>query len=260
MAWPDLSMGAVRVWQRNRDVALSLWKTELFTFLIEPYLVIIALGLGLGQFVQLKSGQDYVAFLAPGLLAMFPMFTAVFECAWGSYVRLEMQGTYKAILATPVSIDDVITGEILAGTTRSVIAAIYILFVCTVLSPWLHMVTSPWAVAIIPLSLIPGVLFAAMSICFASIARAMSQFSYFFSLVVNPMFWFGGAFFPFDDLPKWARVLGWFVPLSHVTGLYRGFLSGEFETRMAIDFVWLLVVTAAFYWLALTGMRRRLIE
>ena len=125
---PDLSAAALHVWQRNRDVLLQLWKSEFVAQLLEPPFVIFALGLGLGQFVELENGQEYVAFLTPGLLAMFPMFTAVFECAWNSYLRLD-QGTYRAILATPASIDDVITGEILWGATRSAVNASYILLV-----------------------------------------------------------------------------------------------------------------------------------
>lgn len=257
---PDLSWGAFRVWQRNRDVLLRLWKSEILAQLLEPIFVIVALGLGLGQFVKLASGEDYVSFLAPGLLAMFPMFTCIFECAWGSYTKLEMQGTYKAVIATPVSIDDVITGEILWGTTRAVMNATYLLLVATLLSPWLHMVHSPLAILVIPVAVIPGIMFSAMGICFASIARAMSQFSYFFNLVINPMFWFGGAFFPFDELPQWAQVAGWFIPLTHAVNLYRGLLSGHLHASMFVDLLFLLVVTAAFYWLALKGMHRRLTE
>lgn len=257
---PDLSLGAFRVWQRNRDVLLQLWKSEIVAQLVEPVIVILALGIGLGQFVKLGSGQEYVAFLGPGLLGMFPMFTCVFECSWGSYVKLEMQGTYRAVVATPVSVDDVITGEILWGTTRAVINAAYILLVATVLTPWLHMVESPWAVLIVPAAILPGLLFSAISICFASIARAMSQFSYFFNLVINPMFWFGGAFFPFDELPQWAQVAGWFIPLTHAVNLYRGLINGRLHPSMAVDLAWLVVATAVFYQLALWGMRRRLVQ
>lgn len=257
---PDLSAGAYRVWQRNRDVLLRLWRSEFVAQLLEPVIVILALGVGLGQFVQLDSGEKYAVFLAPGLIAMFPMFAAVFECAWGSYVRLEMQGTYKAILATPVSIDDVITGEILWGTTRAAINGAYILLVATALSPWLPMVQSPWAVLVVPLGVLPGVLFSAMSITFASVARAMSQFSYFFNLVINPMFWFGGAFFPFSELPQWAQVLGWFIPLTHVVELYRDLLQGSIGWGTLGQAAWVAVAAAVSYWIALVSMRRRLVE
>jgi lipooligosaccharide transport system permease protein len=256
---PDLSIGSYRVWQRNRDVTLRLWRTEFLAPVVEPFVLIFALGLGLGQFVELDTGQEYIQFLVPGLLALFPMFAAVFECAWGSYVRLEMNRTYDAIMATPVSADDVITGEILWGTTRSMINATWIFVVALALNPWFELITSPWAILVLPAAIVPGLLFSCISICFASIARAMSQFSYFFNLIINPMFWFGGAFFPFERLPQWAQILGWFIPLRHVVHLYRGLIEGDFAWSMGVSVAWLLVATAGFYWLALFGMRRRLI-
>jgi lipooligosaccharide transport system permease protein len=260
IARPDLSIGAVRVWQRNRDVMLRLWRTEMLGVAVEPWILILALGLGLGRFVELDSGQRYVSFLAPGLIGVFPMFAAVFECAWGSYVRLELQGTYRAIIATPVSVDDVITGDILWGTTRSVFNASYILLVVVLLDPWLDTVDSFWAVLVLPMAVIPGVLFSSISIAFASLARAMSQFSYFFNLIVNPMFWVGGAFFPFEELPGWVQTVGWFIPLTHAVNIYRGLMTGDLEWVMILNLLWLVVATAIFYWLALAGMRRRLIE
>lgn len=259
-ARPDVSAGAVHVWQRHRDVMLQLWKTELVGQLVEPFIVVFALGLGLGQFVELESGEDYVHFLAPGIVALFPMFAAVFECSWGSYVRLQTQGTFRAIIATPASVDDVITGELLWGMTRCVLNTTYIVVVAVALTPWLGLVDSPLAVLVIPLAVLPGFLFSAVSLTFVSTAQAMSQFNYFFNLVINPMFYFGGAFFPLDELPGWAQVLAWFLPLTHVIELYRGFLTGELDWTLLGNFAWLLVATAAFYTAALVGMRRRLIE
>ena len=239
---------------------LRQWPTEFLGISVEPFIVIFALGLGLGRFVELESGEDYVEFLAPGLLALFPMFAAVFECAWNSYMRLEVNKTHHSIIVTPVSVDDVITGEVLWGTSRSVLNATYILVVALLLNPWLHMIDSPWAVALVPLAVVPGLLFSCISICFASVARAMSQFSYFFNLIINPMFWFGGAFFPFEEMPEWVQVVGWFIPLSHVVELYRAFIEGHFEAGLLVNLAWLLVATAFFYLLALVGMRRRLIQ
>tara|TARA_B100000029_G_scaffold513320_1_gene612558 strand:+ start:9464 stop:10252 length:789 start_codon:yes stop_codon:yes gene_type:complete len=257
---PDVSIGSLRVWQRHRDVFLRLWRTELLGVMIEPFIVIVALGLLLGRFVDLENDQTYVQFLAPGLLALFPMFAAVFECAWGSYVRLEMQGTYEAIIATPVSVDDAITGEILWGTTRAFINATYILLVALVLHPALEMLQSPWVLLVIPFSIIPGLLFSCISIAYASIARAMSQFSYFFNLVINPMFWFAGAFFPFEELPRWMQIVGFFIPLKHVVDIYRGLVNGVFEWGMLVSLIWLLVITFFAYVLAIRLMRRRLIQ
>lgn len=257
---PDLSRGTYRVWQRNRDVLLRLWKAELTGFVIEPWLVLFGLGIGLGQFVSLDSGDHYLTFLAPGVLVIFPMFAAVFECSWGSYVRMEMQHTYDAIVATPVSVDDVVAGDMSWGMTRSMLNASYVLLALAILDRWLPTVASPWALLIVPLSLVPGLLFSAVSMCFVSVARSMSQLGYFFNLVVNPMFWFGGAFFPIDRLPAWAQWIAWFIPPSHVVAIYRGLLAGDLEWSMLGHLAWLVVATALFFMLALAGMRRRLIR
>ena len=258
---PDISSGALRVWQRNRDATLRNWKTEFLGIAVEPFAIILALGLALGKFVELDSGEPYVEFLAPGLLALFPMFAATFECAWGSYVRLEMQGTYESIIATPISVDDVITGEILWGTTRAMVNGTYILIVASHPEPVAahdrlalgHCWWYPWACCRACCS-------ARSRSAFAAIARAMSHFAYFFNLVINPMFWFGGAFFPFDALPRWVEVVGWLVPLKHVVDIYRGLVQGNLEWSMLISLVWLAVVTALFYVLAVKLMRRRLIH
>ncbi|MEE8384577.1 MAG: ABC transporter permease, partial [Dehalococcoidia bacterium] len=156
---PDVSLRALRVWQRNRDVYLRLWKSELIWPLVEPLVTLFALGVGLGGLVDLESGQPYIEFIAPGLLAVWPMWSASAECGWGSFFRMENQRTYDAIVATPVSVEDVITGEILWGATRALISTTYILVVITA---W-GLVDSPLAVLVLPMAVLPGVMFASIS-------------------------------------------------------------------------------------------------
>ena len=64
-----VSYRSYRVWQRNRDVVFKLWIAELAPPVLGPIMVITALGLGLGGFVELDSDQKYIEFLTPGLLA-----------------------------------------------------------------------------------------------------------------------------------------------------------------------------------------------
>ena len=65
-----VSYRSYRVWQRNRDVVFRLWFVELVPPILGPIIVITALGLGLGVFVELSGDQDYIEFLTPGLLAL----------------------------------------------------------------------------------------------------------------------------------------------------------------------------------------------
>jgi len=255
-SWPDVSWRALRVWQRNRDVYLRLWKSELLWPLAEPIITLLALGIGLGDLVELPSGQKYIEFIAPGLLAVFPMWSAAGECGWGSFFRMENQKTFDAIVATPVSIEDVITGEVLWGATRALISSAYIL---AVVAAW-GLLGSPLALLILPLGYLSGLMFASISLAYTSVARSISSLNYFFAAFITPMFWLGGVFFPLDRLPEELQRAAWWIPITHVVEVYRGLASGEPRWGHLWDIAWILVVGAIFYAVVLYSMRKRLVR
>src|SRR4030042_467189 len=101
---------AFRVWQRNFTVYTKLYKSSIALNFIEPILYLTAMGFGLGAFVQQINGVPYIKFIAPGIIASSSMFAAIYECTYGTYVRMTYQKTFDAILATPVNIDDLVAG------------------------------------------------------------------------------------------------------------------------------------------------------
>ncbi|MDO8615935.1 MAG: ABC transporter permease [Dehalococcoidia bacterium] len=256
IALPSVSHLALRVWQRNRDVYFNIWRSEVVWPIVDPLITLVALGLGLGGFVELPVKQSYVDYIAPGLLAVFPMWVAAGETGWGSFFRMENQRTYDAIVSTPASIDDVVTGEILWAATRAAVSVVYILVLVSAFGA----VESPLAVLILPLALLPGLMFAAISLCYTSIARSISTLNYFFAAFITPQFWLAGVFFPLDRLPEWVRVVAWFTPASHVVNVYRGLVQGDPHWGHLGDIAWMLVVTAVAYTVAVYAMRRRLVK
>jgi lipooligosaccharide transport system permease protein len=252
--WPDVSRHALSVWRRNRDVYFNIWQSEAIWPIVDPLITLIALGIGLGDFVDLGVDQSYIDFIAPGLLAVFPMWVAAGETGWGSFFRMENQRTFDAIVSTPASIDDVVTGEILWAATRSVISVVYIL----VLAAAFGAVKSLLAALVLPLALLPGLMFGAISLCYTSVARSISQLNYFFAAFITPQFWLAGVFFPLDRLPEWVRVVAWFTPASHAVNVYRGLVEGNPQWGHLGDIAWMLAVTAAAFVLAVYAMRRRL--
>jgi len=253
---PDVSWLALRVWQRNRDVYLNIWRAEVIWPIVDPLISLVALGLGLGDFVDLGVEQSYVDFIAPGLLAVFPMWGAAGETGWGSFFRMENQRTFDAIVATPASIDDVVTGEILWASTRACVTVVYIL----VLVAAFGAVESALAILIVPLAFLPGLMFATISLCYTSIARSISTLNYFFAAFITPQFWLAGVFFPLDRLPQWVQTVAWFTPAYHVVNVYRGLIGGEPRWSHLGDLAWMLVVTGLFYCVAVYAMRRRLVK
>lgn len=249
-----------RVWQRNRDVFFQLWRAELAPPLIEPVMMFLALGLGLGTYVELFGDVEYIQFLAPGVLAMFPMFAATFDALFGAYFKMDRHGTYDAIRSSPVRIEEVVAGEAAWAATRSALNALLILVAMAALSPFVDLIRSPLILLTLPVGFLTGLLFACIGLAYTSRARSVSQLTYFFSLFILPMFWLSGGFFPLEALPVWAKTIAWFTPLMHAVELNRGLVTGDVGWAHLGHLVWLAVVTVPALWLALFAMRDRLVK
>lgn len=250
---------ALTVVRRHTIVYRGLWRLNLILALSEPTLALLVMGLGLGRFVDLSVEQDYIVFIAPGVMAMFAMFGTVGESLWGGFLRLTRQGVYAAMLSTPARAEDIAAGEILWGATRSAMTVVAVLAMMAVLSiPW-GIIESPLAILVPFVGFLVGLFFAGLSIAYVGVARSMHHLMYYFTMVINPMFWFSGAFFPLSDLPGWAETVGWFNPLAHAVDLYRGLMSGDVGWAHGGDALWLVVVTVPVCWLAIWSLRRRLV-
>lgn len=244
----------LRVWQRNRDVFFRLWHSEAPGFLAEPIIILLAMGLGLGAYVGLVNGQEYIEFITPGIVASYAMFSASFECTYGSFVRMEYQKTYDAIIATPLNVEDVIAGEIFWGATRALMTGTVIL----VIAAAFQLVHSPWVLLIPLVSFLEGIMFAAIAISFTSIVPAIYSFNYFFTLFITPMFFFSGVFFPLDSFPAIVQNLSWIAPLTPVVRLTRALFSGGFELSLLWAIAYIIVLTLVFFSISLVMMKRRL--
>ena len=248
------SRRSIRVWQRNRDVFFRLWHSEAPGFIAEPIIILLAMGLGLGAYVGLVDGQKYIEFIAPGIIVSYAMFSASFECTYGSFVRMEYQKTYDAIIATPLNVEDVTAGEIFWGATRSLMTGTGILAIATAF----QLVHSPWALLIPPLAFLEGIMFASLALLFTSIVPAIYSFNYYFTLFITPMFFFSGVFFPLSSFPEIVQRLSWIAPLTPVVRLSRALVSGDFQLDLLWSLAIIVILALLFFSVSLVTMRRRL--
>jgi lipooligosaccharide transport system permease protein len=253
--WP--TWHAVRVWQRNLDVFRKYSLPSLVGPSIgEPVLYLLGLGFGLGTLVGTVGGRPYVEFVAPGMVVSSAMFAASYECTYGAYVRMVHQKTYEAILTTPLSLADVVAGDILWGASKGVFNGTVMLVVVCLFG----LARSPWAVTV-PLVLAPlACFFAALSLVVAALARSFEFFNYYLTLVVTPMFLFCGVFFPLKSLPGWAQSVIHFLPVAFAVEAARAMMRGEAVLRSFLPVLWLLPLTVATFVLAAWLVARRLVH
>jgi lipooligosaccharide transport system permease protein len=243
-----------RLWQRNRDVFFRLWHSEGVGAIVEPILVLLAFGLGMGAYVSLEGGQRYIEFIAPGIMVSYAMFSASFECTYGSYFRMEHHYTFDAILATPLNVEDITAGEIFWGATRSFITGCIILAIAAAF----QLVPSPWALVIPLVAGLSGVMFASIALFVTSIVPAIYTFNFFFTLFITPMFLLSGIFFPLTQFPDIVQKLSWIAPLTPVAKLARGLFQGEFHPDMLLSLGIILLWIVVFFSITLVTLRRRL--
>jgi len=255
VVWP--TWRAVRVWQRNLTVFRKFSLPSLVGPSIgEPLLYLLGLGFGLGTVVGAVGGMRYVEFVAPGMVMSSAMFAAAYECTYGAYVRMAHQRTYEAILTTPLSLEDVVAGEVLWGASKGMFNGSVMLTAVTLFG----LSRSPWALGIPVIIALVALLFAGLSLVVAALARSFEFFNYYLTLVVTPMFLFCGVFYPLDSLPPWAQTVAWYLPLTHAVGAARTLMRGQPSPHVLVPLLGLLPPILVAYLLAARLIRRRLIH
>lgn len=246
---------AFRVWQRHFTVYTKLYKSSIALNFVEPVLYLAAMGLGLGALVQEINGRPYVNFIAPGIIASSSMFASIYECTYGTYVRMTFQKTFDAILATPVNIDDLIGGELLWGATKSVVYGSIIIVVISLFG----LVDSALIALAIPVLFVSGLVFSEISMICAALVPGIDTFNYFYTLLMTPMFLFSGIFFPLDTLPPVVAQIAFITPLYHLVNICRSLSAGDLLPAL-VDLGWLAAVAVLLAPLPFRLMRRRILK
>lgn len=246
---------AISVWLRNFTVYKKLYKSSMVLNFVEPALYLIAFGIGLSAYLKEINGVPYIKFIAPGIVASSSAFAATYECTYGTYVRMHYQKTFDAILATPVSLNDLIAGEILWGATKSLIYGTIIISVISVGG-----LVDSWSILLsIPFVFISGILFSEISIITAALVPGIDSFNYFYTLFMTPLFLFSGIFFPLDGLPEIIKDLALFNPLYHMVEIMRAFSSGKVASSLS-HIIWLTIACLFLIRLPFRLMRKRIIK
>lgn len=254
---PDLNMKlSLKVFLRNLRVFAKTWKANLMFNFLEPLLYLWAMGLGLGVYITQINGLSYLDFLAPGLVASSAMFATTYEMTYGSYTRMSHQKIFHSMIVTPLSMDDIVFGEILYGTFKGVLYGTVFFIVIALFG----VVKSP-LVFLLPIPLVlMAIIFSCLSLIWTSVAPNYDSFGYFFTLLISPMFLFAGIFFPIETLPAGIRFLPWLTPLYHAVEAIRPLVLGQATEAVVGHIFWLAVVALISIRFPLVMVKNKLIR
>jgi lipooligosaccharide transport system permease protein len=234
------------------------WRGSMTTSFLYPVLYLAAMGLGLGSLVKhpVAGEAHYLDFLAPGLLASTAMQIGGNEAMYPVMAAIKWLRTYFAMLATPLTVIDVLVGHLAWIALRLVmVTSIYLVIMAA-----FGTVHSALAILALPVGVLTGLAFAAPIAAFAAAQQNDTGFTTIYRFGLIPLFLFSGTFFPIAQLPGWLQIVAQATPLYHGVALCRGLVLGHVGLAAAgAHLAYLVALATAGFVLAIGTYRRRLV-
>ena len=195
-------LGVYTIWYRD---ILRFWhdKMRLAGAITFPILFLFVFGSGLSaRMGMLGSGVDFTQFIFPGVIGMSVLMSSFM--AGVSVVWDREFGFLKEVLVAPISRISVALGKALGATTIALLQGIIILL----LAPLINVSLSVWTVlSLLPLMALLAVSMGSLGILLASRIRSMEAFQAVMQMLMFPMVFLSGVFFPMQDLPSWMSIV-----------------------------------------------------
>jgi lipooligosaccharide transport system permease protein len=238
--------GARAAYEQQLLLYLRTWRGSVFGSFAQPVLFLLAMGVGLGSYVD-RAGSDvmggvpYLQFLAPALLVSTVMQGGVFEATFPVLAGFHWVKRYHAMFATPLTPYAIAFGQVAWIATRAtMVGAIFALVIVL-----FGAAATPGIVWAVPVGTLTALAFATPIGAYMSTQRDTSAFNAIWRFGITPLFLFSGTFFPIEQLPEQIRFIAWLLPLWHGVDVARALSLGTFEDQLPIMVVHLAILTVA---------------
>ncbi|HWS73914.1 MAG TPA: ABC transporter permease [Quisquiliibacterium sp.] len=243
------------IYRRNLLVWRKLAVASILGNVAEPLITLLAFGYGLGSLLPEVGGMRYIVFLAAGSVCMSTAMAASFESLYSAFSRMHVQRTWESILNAPLRLEDVLAAEWLWAASKAVFSGVAIVAVVFALG----ISREPLLLMLIPLVALTGLAFSAIGLCFNALARGYDFFTYYFTLVMTPMVFLSGVYYPIDRLPEWLAPVASVLPLAAAVELARPLVLGQWPAQPWGPIALLAAYALIGFRIALVLTRRRFV-
>jgi lipooligosaccharide transport system permease protein len=257
--YPSAPRRLLAVWYRHYRTYTRTLITNGFPPFIEPLLFLAAMGFGFSKFMgtQVMEGLPFMDFVASGLILTSALYTAAFECTYGTFIRLTFDKTYDSMLAAPLLARDIIIGEIFWCGTKGAFYSSAVLIVVSLFG----LIGTAGSLFTPIIGFFTAILFAVTSLLVTSFVRYnLDHFNFYFTGFLTPLFFFCGVLFPVSQLPAPLNTLAEVLPLTHLIRLERAVCFGNWGMEHLFGGVYCLLFIFVIGWFAIRRLERRLID
>jgi len=225
-------------------------KPRILSTMFQPLMFLFVFGSGLQSSLSRGNfGIDFLQFMYPGIVAMSIMGVAFFSTI--STVWDREFGFLKEILVAPVSRTCIALGKMSGAAIIASLQGVVLLGIAPLVGVKLHWSMIP---ALYFFMILLAFAIAGLGLFIASVVRTIENFSVIMNLLVFPMFFLSGAFFPLTAVPKWMAVVSSLNALSYGVDAMRQIMLGEQVAAGALSHLVLRPVAADMALLVVFGL------
>ena len=215
-------------------------KSRVASSILMPFLFLAFLGLPLSFIPGLEiGGMNYLDFLAPGIVGMTLLFSATISGV--SVIWDKEFGFLKEVLVAPVNRFSIILGRSLGGMTIALVQALIIVAIAMAMGVKISGI-SGFFLSIV-FMILTCATFTGLGLIIAAKLTDTQGFMSIMNLVIMPIFFLSGAFFPLQSMPAGIKYIMYINPLTYGVDGLRGALVGGAAFPLWLDFAVLLVLS-----------------
>jgi ABC-2 type transport system permease protein len=198
-------------------------RSRLLSALAFPLLFLVIFGAGFSNVIgNLAPGVDFIQFMYPGIIAMTVLTTSLF--AGVSVVWDREYGFLREILVAPIGRSGIVLGKALGAMFQALLQAGIMLLLAPFVGVRLGLdVILP----LIPILAILSLALSSLGILLASFMRSQQGFQLLMQIIIFPLIFLAGVFFPVNAVPIWVEVISKLNPLTYGVDAIRQIFLGE---------------------------------
>jgi len=202
---------AIRVVAYRELLRFVQEKSRLISSFAMPLMFLVIFGAGFTRTIgAMAPGVDFVQFMYPGIVAMTVLMNSVMS---GLSVVWDREfGFLKEILVAPLARSGIVLGKAVGAAVVALLQGAIML----VLAPVVGVSLTPILVLkLIPLLVIISLSLSGLGLLIASRMRSQQGFQLITQLLVFPLIFLSGVFFPVNNVPAWLEAISKVNPLTY---------------------------------------------
>ncbi|MES2561961.1 MAG: ABC transporter permease [Pseudomonadota bacterium] len=233
----------------RRTLAQSIISPVLSTSL---YFVVF--GAAIGERMPQIGGVEYGAFIVPGLIMLALLTQSIANASFGIYFP-RFTGTIYELLSAPVSYVEILVSYVGAAATKSIILGVIILATAALFVP-LRIAHPGWMILFLVLT---SITFSLFGFIIGIWADGFEKLQLIPLLVVTPLAFLGGSFYPIGMLPPMWQTVSLFNPVVYLISGFRWSFYGVADVSVGVSLgmtlMFLVMSLIVVAWIFKTGYR-----